>query len=201
MPLFPPVQIPKQASSDQAYLGPETPLPKAARPQPTLGPARARGLEHPGPGYLPPAGRAADSLATAAGSCCEPCLGAAHSRPSTNARPSRRLLAVRSEPEVWGTRIPDGVRTLAARTRVMSAAARHFHSGSTLDEPTMHRHFRPQRPHPLLSEVRGEKETPAEGWEGVKAKASGRGGSSLAPPRPAQISDSSVGDFAHARLL
>lgn len=69
---------------------------------------------------------------------------------------------------------------------VMSAASRHFHSGSTLSEPTMHRYFRPKSPTPFFPRSEVMKETLADGWEGVKAKANGRGGSSLAPPLPAQ---------------
>ena len=160
----------------------------------------------PRPGYLPPAGRAADSLATAGESCCEPCLGAVNSRPLHQRSPRRRrrrLLAFRSAPEVRGTRIPAGVRTPAARTWVMSAAARHFHSGSTLNEPTMHRYFRPKSPTPFFPRSEVKTETLANGWEGVKAKANGRGGSSLAPPRPAPPRPdpkSSQGSFAHAQL-
>lgn len=149
----------------------------------------------PRPGYLPPAGRAAGSSATAAGSCCEPCLGAAQSRPSTQAcgataaTSSRSARPRRSQAFESPPLLPSNVRGCAPLSfRTKSPAVR---------EPTMHCHFRPQRPRPLLSEVRGEERARRRRRELRPRRREGR--FPLAPPRPAEIPARSSDSSAHAQ--
>lgn len=99
-------------------------------------PARRSGirtLPQPPPGYLPLAGRAADSSATAAGSCYKPCL----------CRLADSALA--SQPGTQRQQLHPGPQRRATFIQVRLRGSRRAHNAPRLP---------PQRARPLSSEVR-----------------------------------------------